>query len=79
VLRFLQAVKAYKTERYGEAVDILNGILAKGVKEPSLYLFLADIYQRHLGDREKAIGSLEAYLARKADSDVEKRLVELKR
>ncbi|MGA2478384.1 MAG: tetratricopeptide repeat protein [Spirochaetia bacterium] len=79
VLRFLLAVRAYKTERYSEAVDILNSILAKGVKEPSLYLFLADIYQKDLGDQAKAIANLEAYLTRKANSDVEKRLAELKK
>jgi len=78
VLHFLRAVKAYRTKKYGDAVDLLNGILAKGVKEPSIYLFLADIYQKDLGDPRKAIDSLEAFLAKRADSEVEKRLTALK-
>ena len=79
VLRFLRAVKAYRTEKYEDAVDLLNGILKKGINEPSIYLFLADIYQKNLGDQQKAIDSLEAFLARKADSDVEKKLAALKK
>jgi hypothetical protein len=78
VLQFLRAVKAYRTENYVDAVDLLDGILAKGVKEPSIYLFLADIYQKNLADPQKAVDSLEAYLAKRADSEAEKRLAALK-
>ncbi len=78
VLQFLRAVKAYRTERYGDAIDLLNGMLARGVKEPSIYLFLADIYQNNLEEPRKAIGNLEAYLSKRGDSEVEKRLTALK-
>jgi hypothetical protein len=78
VLSYLKAVQAYSTASYQEAADLLNGILEKGTGEPSVYLFLADIYERKLADREKAIENLQAYLRRRADSDAEKRLVELK-
>jgi hypothetical protein len=79
VLSFLRAVKAYRTQKFSEAVDLLNGLLAKGVKEPSIYLFLADIYEKKLGDQQKAISSLEAYLARKSDAEVERRLAALRK
>jgi len=77
-LCFLRAVKAYRTGEFTAAVDLLNGILDKGVKEPSIYLFLADIYQENLDDPRKAIEYLDAYLSRRADSDAEKRLAALK-
>jgi len=78
VLQFLRAVKAYKTEKFDDAVDLLNGILDKEVREPSIYLFLADIYQKNLSDPQRAIESLEGFLTKRADSDVEKRLAALK-
>lgn len=77
-LLFLQAVKAYRTAKYEEAVELLNGILGKGIREPSVYLFLADIYERKLNDQRKAIVSLQACLDRRADADVQKRLADLK-
>ena len=79
VLNFLRAVKAYRTQKFSEAVDLLNGLLAKGVNEPSIYLFLADIYEKKLEDQQKAISSLEAYLARKSDAEVERRLAALRK
>jgi tetratricopeptide (TPR) repeat protein len=78
VLCFLRAVKAYRTGEFAAAVDLLNGILDKGAKEPSLYLFLADIYQENLDDPRKAIEYLDAYLSRRPDSDAEKRVAALK-
>jgi tetratricopeptide (TPR) repeat protein len=74
----LQAVKAYRTGCYPEAVGFLNGILESGIHEPSVYLFLADIYEKKLCDQEKAIENLQLYLGKRADSDVEQRLAELK-
>ena len=78
VLQFLRAVKAHRMGKYNDAIDLLNDMLARGVKEPSVYLFLADIYENSVEDPRKAIDNLEAYLARRADSEVEKRLTTLK-
>lgn len=78
LLLFLRAVNAYRTAEYGEAVECLNGILGKGIREPSVYLFLADIYEKKLNDQGKAIENLQTFLDRRADADVQKRLADLK-
>ncbi len=71
---YLRAVLAYKTEKYEDAVARLNAILAKGAKEPYVYLFLADIYEKNLKNKEKAIENLELYLTKQEDEEVRKRL-----
>jgi tetratricopeptide (TPR) repeat protein len=78
IFLYLRAVLAYKTGEYPKAVEYLNGILTKGVKEAYVYLFLADIYQNNLNEPQKAIDNLEVYLSRRADPDVQKRLEALK-
>jgi len=75
---YLKAVEAYKKEKYEEAVGYLNTILEQGAKEAYVYLFLADIYEKNLGDKQKAIESLETYLSKQADEEAEKRLEALK-
>jgi tetratricopeptide (TPR) repeat protein len=77
VLLYLQAVKAYRTGSYAEAVGHLMNIVEKGTREPSVYLFLADIYEKKLDDKEKAVENLRAYLNVRADSETEKRLSDL--
>ena len=78
VLLYLRAVKAYRLANYPEAVGWLNDILDKGIREPSVYLFLADIFEKKLNDPQSAIRNLRTYLMQRADSDVEKRLALLK-
>jgi tetratricopeptide (TPR) repeat protein len=78
VFLYLRAVEAYKTEKFEDAVKYLNTILDKGAKDPYVFLFLADIYEKNLNDTQKAIENLEAYLSERADSDTEKRLEALK-
>jgi tetratricopeptide (TPR) repeat protein len=73
VTMYLKAVRWYKLEKYAEAAGQLEAILTKGFKEPSVYLFLADLYERRLGDPARARSNLEAYLVIKWDADVEKR------
>jgi tetratricopeptide (TPR) repeat protein len=75
---YLRAVEAYKTGKFEEAVRHLNAILEKGAREPYVYLFLADIYEKNLVDRGKAIENLELYLSMQADAEAEKRLETLK-
>src|SRR5208337_2321359 len=58
VLLYLQAVRTYETADYLDAVEYLNAILDKGIVEPSVYLFLADIYEKKLNEQAKAVENL---------------------
>jgi tetratricopeptide (TPR) repeat protein len=78
VLRYLFALHAWKTGQFAAAVGHLNAIVSDGGKQPAVLLFLADLYERNLGDRGKAIESLEAYLELRSDPDVELRLEALR-
>ena len=78
MLRYLFALHAWKTGQFAAAVGHLNAIVRAGGKQPAVLLFLADLYERDLGDREKAIESLEAYLALRGDPDAERRLEALR-
>jgi hypothetical protein len=78
VLRYLFALHAWKTGQFVAAVGHLNAIVSAGGKQPAVLLFLADLYERNLGDREKAIESLEAYLVLRSDPDAERRLKALR-
>ena len=78
VYLYLRAIDMYKTAKFPQAIDALNAIVAKGDTDPYVYLFLADIYQKDLNDSAKAAESLQAYLSKRDDPDVEKRLQELK-
>ncbi|MGO9409228.1 MAG: carboxypeptidase regulatory-like domain-containing protein [Spirochaetia bacterium] len=78
VLLYLRAVRAYKIGMWQEAVVFLNIVLDKGIKEPAVYLFLADLYERKLAEPQKAIESLQEYLSRIADEEAQKRLDGLK-
>lgn len=78
VLRYLFALHAWKTGQFAAAVGHLKAIVSAGGKQPAVLLFLADLYERNLGDREKAIESLEAYLVLRSDPDAEQRLKALR-
>jgi tetratricopeptide (TPR) repeat protein len=78
VLLYLRAVEMYKTGKYDQAVQYLNTIIEKGVKDANVYLFLADIYEKNLNNPEKAIENLQIYLEKRTDPDVQKRLDNLK-
>ena len=78
-LLYLRAVRSYKAGSHADAAMYLHRLLEEGIREPAVYLFLADLYERHLSDRQKAIENLELYLARKADDEAQKRLAALKR
>jgi tetratricopeptide (TPR) repeat protein len=78
VFLYLRAVQAYKTEKFPEAVGYLNAIIEKGARDAYVYLFLADLYEINLKDRQKAIENLELYLSKRADAEAQKRLDTLK-
>jgi hypothetical protein len=78
VMLYLKAIQAYKKDRFGDAAAGLQAILENGSREPHVYLFLADLYEHSLGNPAMAVQYVEAYLDRRADADVEKRLAMLK-
>ena len=78
VLRYLLAIDAYKTGAFSTAADYLAAILASGNAAPAVYIFLADICEKNLGDPGKAVSHLESYLKLRPDPAVEKRLEEMK-
>ena len=78
VLRYLLALKAYRTGASSLAADYLFAILASGNAAPSVYIFLADIFEIDLDERGKAVFYLESYLKLRPDPAAEKRLEELK-
>jgi len=79
LLSYLLALHAWKAGDFPSAVSRLEAMLAAGGPQPAVLLFLADIHERDLDDPAKAITSLEAYLALRADPDAERRLATLKR
>ena len=78
ILLYLQAILYYRTGKSQEAVSSLTRILDQGIDEPYVYLFLADVYEKGLGAPDKAVGSLEKFLSKRSDADVEKRLAGIK-
>jgi hypothetical protein len=78
VLRYLYALHAWKTGQWAAAVNHLNAIAGAGGRQPAVLLFLADLYERQLGDPGKAIENLEAYLILRDDPDVRQRLEALR-
>ena len=77
VLRYLRALLCYRAERFEESAEHLQALLADDVREPYVYLLLADLYERNLGDPEQAAANLASYLELRADPEAEKRLQEL--
>ena len=78
VLVYLKAVAAYKTGHAEDAADQLAGLVQKGIHEPAVYLFLADVYEHGLADVPQAIQVLEQYLAFRADEAALRRLESLR-
>jgi tetratricopeptide (TPR) repeat protein len=74
VLRYLLAVHAFRTGNYASAVTYLNAIKEAGEPEAAVHLFLADLYEKNLDDRQGAIDNLEAYLRLRDDPEVRRRL-----
>ncbi len=78
VFLYLQALLAYRTERYPDAVGFLEDLIDAGVREAHVYLLLADLYEKHLQDPGKAADNLAAYLELRADPEAGKRLEALR-
>lgn len=74
---YLKAIYFAGKEEYGQAVAVLQQLLNARFTDPSVYLFLADIHQYSLDDRESAKQYLGIYLESYEDADVKQRLSEL--
>ncbi|HUX51220.1 MAG TPA: carboxypeptidase-like regulatory domain-containing protein [Spirochaetia bacterium] len=61
---FLQAVLFHRSRRSLEAAAILEALIASGVTEEPVCLFLADLYEKALGDPGRAVKLLEGCVAR---------------
>ncbi len=73
-------LKASLLSRRGDAEgarDILTRLLALGVDDPFVRLFLADLYQYRFGDDAAAAAYLRGFLELRYDPEVEKRLKEV--
>jgi predicted Zn-dependent protease len=76
--RYLRAVFDFRRGDYAAATNKLEGLLAEGSKDPFVHLFLADLYQYHLGDKNRAAEYLSNYLLFRYDPDIEKRFFEIR-
>lgn len=79
VLSYLYAILALKEKDYRGAARRLEALVASGTEDPSVYLFLADLYQYRLAKPALAVRALESYLKLANDPGVETRLQALQR
>jgi hypothetical protein len=70
---YLKAVVKYRTGNNEAARGILESLIASDYREPSIRLFLADIYQYKLNDPAAAKSQLSEYLKLRTDPEMEKR------
>jgi tetratricopeptide (TPR) repeat protein len=75
---YLRAIITRGRGQYGEAYSILKRLTETETNIPYLWLFLADICQYHLDNREEAGEYLEKFLALRYDADTEQRLEKLR-
>jgi len=76
-IAYERALIHYMRHQYSEAESLLLSLLVQYDEVPYIYLLLADIYQYHYEDLDKARQHLAKYLEYRADSEVESRLKEL--
>lgn len=76
---YLYALIEYRRKDYEKAARILEAIADRDYREPYVFLFLADVYEKHLNDPEGAIRNLKAYLALREDGDLRSRLERLEK
>lgn len=72
-VRFLRAVLHFRTGDSEAARSLLEALIADGVRDPYINLFLADIYQYHLDRKPDALVRLDSFLLSRYDPDVQRR------
>ena len=78
VATYLRGLLAFREGEHERCVAILEALLNSGVREPHVYLLLADVYEKHLDMPQKAIINLEAYLELRPDPEAKARVDALK-
>ncbi len=77
VERYLGAILLMEQGEPRQAVQILEQVVAQGLRDPTVFLTLADIYQYRLGDNASAARHLQEFLKMRDDPDVRARLADL--
>jgi hypothetical protein len=77
-IRYLQGILEFYRNRYAEAVSILLDLAEREKNAPYLYLFIADLYQYYLKEKEQALWFLTQFLELRYDPEAESRLNRLK-
>jgi tetratricopeptide (TPR) repeat protein len=76
-VRYVRAVLETRAGRHDGARRLLEALLADGFRRPAIYLLLADIHERALGEPERAAEYLREYLKLRRDPAAEERLARL--
>jgi tetratricopeptide (TPR) repeat protein len=74
---FLEGVLAERRGDYAAAIGDLETASALDPRSPYLWLYLADLYERSSGPRERAAGALDKYLELRNDPAAEERRTRL--
>lgn len=77
-LRYMLAALYFRRGNVPEALRTLDLLLADEVSDPSVHLFIADLYQYRLGDNKAALRHLEVFLNLRYDPEVINRRDELR-
>jgi len=72
--QYVDAILEFRTGNPQKSIDRLNELLKAGVDDPSVLLFLADIYQYSLDRPADAVPYLKRYLEQKGNDAVSARL-----
>jgi tetratricopeptide (TPR) repeat protein len=75
--QYLRAILAFYQEQYTAALGFLAALAEQEKNAPYLYLFIADIYQYHLKENDRAEAYLKRFLELRYDPEVRKRLEDL--
>jgi tetratricopeptide (TPR) repeat protein len=75
--QYLRGILAFHRGEYDAALGILLKLGETEKNAPYLWLFIADLYQYHLGDKEQAAAFLNKFLEAKYDAGLAARVREL--
>jgi len=71
---FLRATLAFRQKHYEEAARLLERLSTSDYRDPTILVFLADLYQYHLSAPDKAAQALRSALLIRDDSEIVARL-----
>jgi tetratricopeptide (TPR) repeat protein len=73
-IEYLRGILSYYKGEYEKALNILTKLTEKEKNAPYLYLFIADLYQYHTEDTERAVFFLNKFLELRYDEEVANRV-----